>query len=480
MCTHQRSVYNPYTHSTFMVKCGKCKSCLQEKAYKRSYRIKCEVNPDTLVLFCTLTYDRSSCPFVFQSDLDKRAIELNVYREHSTRRVRIKTDSGLKYYNKRNYTLDLLGTIYDPNYESFDKRNYICHLSHRRDKIGVCYYQDLVDFRKRLQINLKRKYGFTKSFKMYACSEYGEQSARPHFHLLVFIQPCDETLFRTAISEAWPFANHRRTEKYIEIARDAANYVASYVNSGSNVHGFLSANFKAKSSYSKDFGMADKLFSLDSILQKIQRRDLSYLRGVGGCGKEQYFNFQIPKYVINRYFPLFKGYSRFTDSEVLDVLLCFTGYSNRLQTPLISLDKLLSIDYTKEDVHRVAVRLSNAYKKFCRLSHRQYSEASLYDYVYTFREAWKVYKATGVRLWYEDDSVDIKYKYDNSCDLKYGLVYSPELYDKMQESAAPWIWHVNDYPQNKNITAKYTSIYDFRCKEKRINNAVMSANHYYF
>ena len=72
MCTHQRFVVNKYTKTSFLAKCGKCKACLQEKAYKRSYRIKCEQSPDKIALFVTLTYDRCSCPFVYQFDLDKR------------------------------------------------------------------------------------------------------------------------------------------------------------------------------------------------------------------------------------------------------------------------------------------------------------------------------------------------------------------------------------------------------------------------
>lgn len=480
MCTHQRLVKNVYTGATFYVKCGKCKACLQEKAYKRSYRIKCEVCPEKIALFVTLTYDRSSCPFVLQSDIDDRKEILPVYREFSTRRVRKVTSNGVKYLDRRIYEPVLLNEIVHPDYESFLFREKIRHLAFRHDRVGVCLYSDLQLFKKRLAINLQRKYNFNEKYKVYGCSEYGETSSRPHFHLLIFISPDDEALFRSAISEAWPFASHRRTEKYIEVARDAANYLASYVNSGVRVHGFLSKNFKAKCSYSKDFGMADKLFSLDSVLSKVERRDLSYLRGVGPRGMEQYFNFPIPKYVVNRYFPLFKGYSRFTDSEILDVLLCFAGFRRNVKIPLISLDKLLSIDYSRDDIGKIGIRLSNAYEKYCKLRGLPRDESSFYDYCLTFREAWKVYKNTQLRLWYDDDSYDIKYKYDNVNELLRGFVHSPFTLQAMNMTKAKYIENPNWFPQVVNRTFKYQSIYDFRCKERKINNAVMASNNYFF
>lgn len=285
MCTHQRFVFNRYTKTSFLAKCGKCKACLQEKAYKRSYRIKSEYSPDKICLFVTLTYDRGSCPFVYQSDIDLRKDCLPVYREFSTRRVKkVLRDGTVAYLDRRVYDRPLLNKIYNPDYDSFRLRSKIKHLAYRPDHLGICYYPDVQLFKKRLNINLKRKYNYYGQYKCFSCSEYGSRSGRPHFHLLFFIEPSIEETFRTAILEAWPFASKRRTAKYIEIARDAANYVSSYVNSGENLHGFLSSNFKTKHSYSKDFGISSKLFSLDSVLQKIDTRDLSYLRAIGTKG----------------------------------------------------------------------------------------------------------------------------------------------------------------------------------------------------
>lgn len=480
MCTHQRNVFNPYTLTSFMCKCGKCPACLQEKAYKRSYRIKIESQPGVIGLFVTLTYDRSSCPFVLLEDIEEQKDILPIYREFKTRRVRRHTSKGLQYLDKRTYSLQHLDDIVLPDYDSFSFSDGHClrPLAYRPNHIGVCYYPDVQLFKKRLAINLKRLYNYERPYKMYSCSEYGETTSRPHFHLLIFIRPQDEALFRTAISQAWPFADKRRTARYIEVSRDCSNYVASYVNSPVSLHQFLSKNAPSKHSYSKGFGMASKLFSLDSILEKISRRDLSYLRGVGKKGMETYVRIPIPKFVINRYFPLFKGFSRFTDVEVYDVLRSFTGYRRNVHTPLISLDKLQSIQYTSEDLMRIGVRLSNAFERYCKLLNIERSLSSREDYIRSFVDAWKVYKATGLRLWYEDDSVDRKYKYDNIGSI--GLLDVQPTIDYLSQSPAPWIENPNEFPQVVKQTRLYEDIFNFRCKERKVNNYVMSQNNYYF
>lgn len=479
MCTHQRFVINRYTQNSFLTKCGKCPACLQEKAYKRASRIKSEYNSDLICLTATLTYDRASCPFVYKQDIQKRNDILNVYREYYTRRVPVSTRSGVKYLDKRYFERQILNTIYYPNYDSFDylqsaKCKKVATLRYRDDHVGICYYPDVQLFKKRLNINLKRKYGYDYKYKVYSCSEYGESSQRPHFHVLFFIRPQDEALFRAAVCEAWPFADKRRTAKYIELARDMANYLASYVNSNTFVHGFLSDNFKTKHSYSKDFGMSDKLFSLDSVLSKVRQRDLSYLRPIGPKGLETYVNLPIPQYVINRHFPKFKGYSRLSDVEVLDVLRSFTRpITERPSTPLINLDKLLRLDYTKDDLHKIQVRLYHSYEKY----HVQ-TGRNMEDYFYDFRDTWRVYDKTIKKLWYEEGESP-RYMYDNINQLYGGIVDSPyELERILKDDSIP-IDDPNQFPKNVERTRLYEQTFAFRSKERKINNFVASRTKYF-
>ncbi|MCL2182850.1 MAG: hypothetical protein FWB85_05200 [Chitinispirillia bacterium] len=51
-------------------------------------------------------------------------------------------------------------------------------------KGGTLVKKDLQDFFKRLRINLQRD-GDNSKFKYYACGEYGPQTCRPHYHLII-------------------------------------------------------------------------------------------------------------------------------------------------------------------------------------------------------------------------------------------------------------------------------------------------------
>ena len=63
-------------------------------------------------------------------------------------------------------------------------------------------------------------------------------------------------------------------------------------------------------------------FKLSSVLEKVRSGNLFYnVTKVTNAGSCQ-FNPVIPKYVINRHFPKFKGYSRLSSSEVAFILQC--------------------------------------------------------------------------------------------------------------------------------------------------------------
>ncbi len=52
-------------------------------------------------------------------------------------------------------------------------------------EVGTLKPKDLQDFMKRLRITWERKYGI-KNIRYYACGEYGELYARPHYHAIIF------------------------------------------------------------------------------------------------------------------------------------------------------------------------------------------------------------------------------------------------------------------------------------------------------
>ena len=326
MCTNCRTIFNPYSRKSVLVKCGKCEACLQEKACVRSNRIRNNVTLSTLPLFITLTYSNDYVPFVYRSDLYDTDGDVNVYRSCSCRFVYDRHSNTYSFKKEDGITpIDTLFVPYEnryhsPIYDSIDSLPFLRGLG--RDKVGVPYYPDLQRFFKRLRQILIRNYHYEKKFSYFSCSELGGHTQRPHFHALLFICPDDEAIFRSAISQAWPYADSRRTEKYIEVARDAASYVSSYVNSHIDLYPlFQVPAFKPKHSASKNFGVVLDCFSLDSLLKKIDNGDLHYYCEKKYDGETSVVPISIPKYVINRYFHQFKGLSWLTSSQLYSILL---------------------------------------------------------------------------------------------------------------------------------------------------------------
>lgn len=476
------------------VKCGHCKACMMEKANRRKNRIQAELKDGFIYLFVTLTYDRMSCPYVYLDDILNKVDYLNVYRAHTTRIVPCTTSDGsIVYRNRRVYKETVLDTRTLPDYSRVNEKRFCC-LKKFGARVGVCYYDDLKNFIKRLRINLERNYEYTEKIKFFACSELGEHTQRPHFHLLILTRGCDEQIVRDAICKSWPFAYRYRTEKYIEVARNAASYVSTYVNCTTSIHPFLSSNFKPKHSYSKLFGFGKELFSLDSVLELLRRKDLSFVVGTSGT-EPRLFNIPLPKYVINRYFPIFKGLNALSDDEVLQFVLCpqkyesvtFRGCDDKMRPIAYRSETLLSrlkdtsiyccepkVSYSPEDLHKIIVRLDNAFKYY----HNKTGRGRL-DFALDYIDVWRCYKFTSFRLWRCDENVHELYKFYNLIDLINGVVKDSgrcDYYDSLIQTGRIFIVDPNNFPQNISKDRSLSWLFDVKDKTRKVTNYVMSEN----
>lgn len=92
MCLYKRYIKNPYTGKDVFVKCGHCNACLQEKAARRTSRIRNNVSSGQTALFVTLTYANMFVPYVRRSDLKSFEFTVPVYRDASIRRNRVGSD----------------------------------------------------------------------------------------------------------------------------------------------------------------------------------------------------------------------------------------------------------------------------------------------------------------------------------------------------------------------------------------------------
>lgn len=483
MCTNQRYIYNRYSRRRILVPCGHCESCLQEKALARSVRIRNNVSFGTMCLFVTLTYRNDYVPYVKRSDLSLPDSELTIYR-NSTCRYKFSRHHGYSFY--KDDTIDIVDTIPVDKSQLFDSDNqklrHLTGLSH--DCIGVLYYPDLQRFFKRLRQVLKRNFKYEKSFSMYACSEYGGHTQRPHFHTLIFCPIGDEAIFRDAILTAWPYSDKRRAQDWVEVARDAATYVSSYVNSNTNLLPLLSLpDTKPSHSASKGFGVVLDCFKLGKILQKIDSGDLHYYTQKKFDGQCSTVPVSIPQYVLSRYFPKFKGFGWLTPSQLLQLCLdpscagfLFRDFTFSFQQRfdgkpysvyVESKPKLINpcYHYSPQETYAIYVRIENCYRKF-------HEETGLgrYDYYYYYHRVWSALSLSHIKdklleVEIVDDWCDF---YENSLMVDYIPGIAPSLSDFDLQK---------DPNKRKDIvesTHHFKFLYDKLDKQKKVSNYCMS------
>lgn len=428
MCTHQYRIINRYTNKELYVKCGKCPACLQEKASYRVSRIKAQDSSDLVTLLVTLTYRRYDCPYVLRDDAYKFAhgdiLKLPVYRDYSHRKVRQTSTYDIGYKHTRE-TVKLCDIDF---VDKVDFKN-LKDLAYLKGKIGIAYYPDVQRFIARLRLNLKRNYDYKEPIKTFCVSEYGTKSQRPHFHLLLWCRKGDTEILRDAIASSWPFSDIQSFPKSCEESYRASSYVASYVNCGSDFPVFLKKYAKPKHSYSKDFGCNNPLFSVASVLQRFERGHLSFYRTTLCEGIPKIIECVIPKYIIHRYFPLFKGYTRLSPSSALSCMLRIYCDEKSLDSRLSHTDWYESdcVDYRRfldlisfpvyysfSDIYKISVRLRNAFIRFNDLSGKNFT---FEEYCKLHLRVWSLWKSDCLRLYLQNDDIPVKEKYDNLDDV---------------------------------------------------------------
>lgn len=473
MCTNRHYVFNSYTRKRVLVNCGKCPACQQASANRRARRIKNHHKSGQLCLFVTLTYDKYSCPYVRRSDLvklnsylsdktnDSSFTEIPVYRDCVKRYVRF----GHSYdvHLKTSFETVCLDVNYFFDYEPFKLPSHSLNNQFdddANDKIGVLHYADIQGFFARLRLNLKRFYNVVTPISYFACSEYGPTTFRPHFHVLIFCEPSAEEKLRHAIVKAWPYADSARTSGYIEVARDAASYVSSYVNRTSDFPSFLSTScFRPKCSYSKGFGVNLDCFQLPSLLQKVKDNSLTYTCRSVIQGKPVNVVLPIPEYVISRYFPKCYGFSRLSDDTLAKCLLSPTNL-------LYAFDRLPP---DKSVIDSFIVRLKHCFERYHAETGNNY-----FDYIIDYLAVWRCRFTTLMRLFYENNESTI-YMYDNFVEFLLGYVRCDNLvrndYIYLLDD---YTYHYNNYPDIVKTTEHLTQLFYDKVKSKKLINSVMA------
>ena len=361
MCIHKKEIVIPSTGRTMYVNCGQCPSCLQERALNRANKIRLQdsVRDDTINWFITLTYDNKYIPYIRPSEVllfasgeldhiplhrdfecywitklvnemvpgKRKALVKSGRKIKKTWLVERSTVVPLEKYTKSDF--NYYG--YDFDFEMYKQYDFPLLYTYANgqeqliyDKSSVLYYKDWQNFIKRLRNILIRDYGLqitSDNFKYVCTGEYGSCHHRAHFHGLLSTPSITQDEITQAVIKAWPYADPSRMEHGVERERDASSYIASYVNSNSKCKTFFkyAKPFRSRTKFSE--GYAVDAFSVSKIRERFYRRDMHFVTQRVEEGQLTSESVIYPTFIINHWFPRFKGFNRLTSDEIQRIVL---------------------------------------------------------------------------------------------------------------------------------------------------------------
>lgn len=508
MCVNQRWITNPITKRRFLINCGKCEACQQEKAQKRTLRINLETKYNVphgyTTLFVTLTYDNNHIPFILQKDYDSfvsgLSSEIPVYRFSfkqlcSSKRV-VRTLERIDCFG--NYTMSnssklgissnsngyLENMLFQHGSDCFSKENnkfvYLRKMVYNNGTksfsnidgcIGVLYYEDFKLFMKRYLINIKRHYGIKDKISFFVCGEYGPTTLRPHFHVLLHVPTRFVDYCKRAVVESWKFDNISQREKFRKQVKVAdtgvSSYVSSYVNCSVNLPFFFKTYryFRQQHRTSQYYGVRSSYCQLPSLLEMSQKQQFTFERIVSIGGSQTLVSSPMPAYPISRYFPRFKGFSRLTGYEIYVLLSQPQNFYLYRKT----------LDYTDEDIHRIVVSLRNHYIRYCECLDLPLNDYTLYNYAIDFYAVWRSYYSFLLKLSYDcvKTSFDLLHHFVNWSDYIWD---NPFISDLIESSDFELVTDPNNFVSNLSNHYYLLSLYENYNKSRKVKNLVYSQN----
>lgn len=209
-------------------------------------------------------------------------------------------------------------------------------------------------------------------------------------------------------------------------------------------------------------------FSLAQILEKVESRDMRYYSKTQVAGVEEVHSFPIPKYVINRFFPVFKGMSRLD----VDTLRCV------LLRPARLFCIANEIGYTSEDIKKIWIRLNNAYEKYHTLTGK-----TRFDFAIDYDRVWRCRRSvvlmddlqavSVVSDWYTyyDNAIELFVTDEHFCTLVHSNLLDANVCPDMKKyEFVP----ANTYLRRIE-TKRLEDLYYKKLKQRKVTNLVMSS-----
>lgn len=493
MCLNNHYIYNKYTGRSQFVACGSCPSCQQKKANKRAQRIVNTKREGYVTLMVLLTYSNDFLPYVRLDELlnlPAGTSSLPVYRDAKVMRKRQK-GAAVVFAPEVTYKTEVINHVDVSVPEDLISRKHffkgVRSAENKPRCVGVIQYNDVQNFFDRLNLNLFRDYGFTDKYYRFCASEYGENHLRPHFHLLFTIPAYVETSFRAAIVKSWMFCDWSKLVRPIEIAIHPEEYVASYVNKSHSFPKVLEIDcFKQKHSYSHDYGLGLSEYSPQAIKSAIDKGTFVYSKEVykEGCWSLQ--PSLRPQYVINRYFPKFKGCNRLTFDTLAK--LFFSPFASYKLAESECNEKLAKYQvsrcvpsyslWTIEDARKIGIRLSNAAHRWLSAFGLTFNDHTFELYFNDWFRAWSIYHSDVLR--YQLMSVhDWLNYYPETSNFDFIEHAAPTLRSFFEDDISSFVEDYNERPDVVNDHQKTLVKYEKHRFKRKMNSAVTAYRQYY-
>lgn len=176
--------------------------------------------------------------------------------------------------------------------------------------VPILWKEDLQRFIDRLRLYFKREYGPSARFKYFAVGEYGTESLRPHWHILLFhssdaihrtITSSDCDNYNQDISEVWSYGNiySEATDGHI------SDYLSGYVNCHSVLPEVLSP-YPQRKFKSILFGEVRPLSFVASCLKEKRFKELSTVSITSKKGIKS--DVSVSSALVSRLLPRYSGY----------------------------------------------------------------------------------------------------------------------------------------------------------------------------
>lgn len=251
-CRRGRVVRNSRGREVF-VRCGHCPDCAYHKSRRYENMCNLEFNDWTYAYTFTLTYSDDNVPRAllvecpFADDLSELEPHLSLFDVTYRHRYGYKTGLRTSTYRLPEFGVELCRLGVSWSSDTF--REFYEKSSIRPKNISDDYFfsnnfafrylrkADAQEFIKRLREKIHRLCPAPISF--FIAGEYGPQTFRPHFHvILYFNSPRLRTRLKGIVNSCWKFGQVRRFGA-VRTASGCSTYVAGYINSFSCLPVFL-------------------------------------------------------------------------------------------------------------------------------------------------------------------------------------------------------------------------------------------------